>query len=406
MKRPRWRPLFTGIDAEVLSQRVASLASASHSATLNAIAEPGLALGTAGVCLLQAARVRAGDDDAASARGRLAELLEAVSDAIETRPLAPHLSSGLAGVASALHLVGVQVPSEARDLALVEETLLDYLDEPGFSAEFLHGLAGIGMFFSMRLGFSDRARTGVARVLELLWRSAVPEAAGGIRWDNPRIAALLDFSVHRNHEQMLGVAHGQGGIFGFVCMALNQPCSSLDTAASLYDGIVTSLQCSTQLTSTLATDCTWCWGDGGLGVVALHASRIRGPVFPERQLRSLFGTFGAVCTARSYPDACLCHGASGAAHLLHHAGLLLEDEELVSRARRLFWSLDSLRSSEGGVGGFATVSVDQRVRREYADPGFLFGASGIGLACQAAIDSTAPSWAPLLSFPSAHVYEI
>jgi hypothetical protein len=142
----------------------------------------------------------------------------------------------------------------------------------------------------------------------------------------------------------------------------------------------------------------WCYGDPGIAAALLYAARAVGVEEWERQALEI-----AAHAARSAPvdagirDAGLCHGAFGLAHLynrIHQAG----GGDLFANAARLWYRLGlDMRKPEGGVGGFETwmPGLDREPGWQ-ADPGFLTGAAGVGLALLAALTPVEPGWDRLM----------
>ncbi len=101
-------------------------------------------------------------------------------------------------------------------------------------------------------------------------------------------------------------------------------------------------------------------------------------------------------------DAGLCHGTAGLAHVFHRLFRDTGDETL--REAALFWLRRTLEMRQPGLGpgGFRRADYDEADQRCWtADPGFLTGAAGIGLALLAAISPVEPEWdrVMLLSSP-------
>jgi hypothetical protein len=102
-------------------------------------------------------------------------------------------------------------------------------------------------------------------------------------------------------------------------------------------------------------------------------------------------------------DACLCHGAAGLGHLFNRLGQQTGDPLLQDAARRWFGRALAMRQPGEGIGGFRSWGGVSAGRGDWqVEPGFLTGASGIGLALLAAVTDLEPAWdrVMLLSLPA------
>src|SRR5262249_35842253 len=92
-------------------------------------------------------------------------------------------------------------------------------------------------------------------------------------------------------------------------------------------------------------------------------------------------------------DAGLCHGAAGLGHLFNRLAQASKEARLIDAAR--FWFEQTLAMSRPGqgVGGFqAWGPAPNGELAWWADPSFLTGAAGIGLALLAAATDVEPCW--------------
>ncbi|MFL6194037.1 MAG: lanthionine synthetase LanC family protein [Thermoanaerobaculia bacterium] len=96
-------------------------------------------------------------------------------------------------------------------------------------------------------------------------------------------------------------------------------------------------------------------------------------------------------------DGGLRDGVAGIAHLSNRLAQATGDERFAEEARAAFGRLLAMRRPGEGIGGFLTRIPDGRGRAVWTDdPGFLRGASGVGLALLAGISTVAPAWDRLL----------
>lgn len=341
--------------------------------------------------------------------------LQAITDALAVagdKALSPSLFSGFAGVGWVLrHLEGRAFEVEEDPGAEVEDALLELLAQyqGRWPHELIAGLAGYGMYFLERLP-REPARRGAGQVIERLAGLAVEED-GGIAWFTPAEAvAPVQREIAAAGCYNLGVAHGIPGVLGFLAAALR---SDVESAAGvearrLLTGAVPWLL-SQRLPERLGggfpalagpgidpvpTRLAWCYGDLGIAAVLLAAARAVGRKDWEREALACARAAAARRGEETLvADACLCHGAAGAGHIFHRLFRATGDETL--REAALFWLGRTLemRQPGQGPGGFRSAGADAAGQRIWtAEPGFLAGAAGVGLALLAAISPVEPEW--------------
>jgi hypothetical protein len=139
----------------------------------------------------------------------------------------------------------------------------------------------------------------------------------------------------------------------------------------------------------------WCYGDPGVAAVLLNAARAFGrPDWEEAALDA------ARLAARRAPevvravDAGLCHGAAGLGHLFNRMHQAAGDPELKEAAVAWFRRALELRTPGLGIAGYRAWTATRPGERAawQDDPGFLLGASGVGLALLAAVSDVDPAW--------------
>ena len=92
-------------------------------------------------------------------------------------------------------------------------------------------------------------------------------------------------------------------------------------------------------------------------------------------------------------DAGLCHGAAGVAHLFNRMYQATGAPRLGEAAQFWFERTLALRRAGEGMSGFsAWMSAPDGEQGWVADPYFLTGAAGIGLALLAAVTPCEPEW--------------
>jgi hypothetical protein len=138
----------------------------------------------------------------------------------------------------------------------------------------------------------------------------------------------------------------------------------------------------------------WCYGDLGVAVVLLAAARCAGrPEWESEALRIARQAARWSPERNGVVDACLCHGAAGAAHLFNRLWQASGDPELAATARYWVEQALQLRRSDRGIAGFAALfDVKDGQEQWLDDPGLLLGPAGIGLALLASATPTEPAW--------------
>jgi hypothetical protein len=138
----------------------------------------------------------------------------------------------------------------------------------------------------------------------------------------------------------------------------------------------------------------WCYGDPGVAAALLSAARAVGEAGWEREALAI-----AAHSVRMAPetsgviDAGLCHGAVGLGHLYNRLYQATGEEAFAEAARYWFGlGLDLRRPGEGVAGFAAWDSSTGETPKWVSEPGFLTGATGIGLALLAAISDVEPEW--------------
>lgn len=404
-----WRPIISGdthraawtVIEEIEQSLIERLASDSHLAS-----NPTLAAGTAGLALffayLDAARP---DSDAGD---RALECLGQSIDRLASANIGPSLYSGFAGVGWTIeHLRGSFFDGDDDLTDPIDGALEDLLERPDQEPyELIRGVAGYGMYLLERLphpGASDL----LAQVIDHLEATAERSEAG-CTWFTP-----TDQQLDRQREIMpggcynLGVAHGIPGVLGFLAAARQHGIED-PRLEELAEGTVRWLLAQqtpedrnsvfpayfSPDTGPLPARTAWCYGDLGIAAVLLLAARSFGrPRWEEEAVAFAHRGAERAIDATGVDDACLCHGYAGNAHLfvrlyratgdpvLHEAALSWIDQTLASR-----------RPGEEVAGFPAWYAQTDGGGAWVADPGFLMGASGVGLALLAAVSDVEPEW--------------
>ncbi|HYW87822.1 MAG TPA: lanthionine synthetase C family protein, partial [Chloroflexota bacterium] len=324
-------------------------------------------------------------------------------------PKSVSLYSGFTGVSwTVAHLDGWLLElSDGDPNDVLDATLLELVANRPWLGEYelMNGLVGIGMYALERL-LHPPAADCLVEVVGRLAEVARHSECGASWWTPPeRLSAQRRVRFPAGAYD-LGVAHGVAGVVGL----LGKACAVdavRPTARALLDDAVGWLLCQRLPATTgaffpsfVAPDragpparSAWCYGDPGAAAALLLAAHAVGS--PEWQAAAL--DIARLAAARPLADcgvvdAGLCHGAAGLAHIFNRlyqaTGLPEFRDAALGWIERVF---DYYRPGTG-VGGFSVFRPDGLL----ADPGFLEGAAGVGLALLAAATPLEPRWDRLL----------
>ena len=393
-----WRPLLAG---ESAARALAAAEAIFHDLAADpAIAiGPGLNRGLAGLALFFAYYERTVGDARA---GELAGLyLERAVAELAERPLpSAGLYHGFTGVAWAIeHLTGGEDEEEGEDVnEEIDAALLQILRRQPWRGEFdlLSGLVGWGVYALER-----RPRPGAAAAAAVL--ALIVDRLGehaerrgqGVVWRDPGNAA---------REPDPGMAHGAAGVIALLARMLREGAAG-PAAASLLAAAVEGVL--GRPSEGGEGDLAWCAGDAGLSVALLAAAGACGRDDWRRAAIAL----AAASAARHGEDAegfdpALCHGTAGLSHLFHRLHQATGDPAFLAAARRWMERTLAQRRPGEGIGGYLCRGrrADGRIGW-LADPAFLGGAAGLGLALLAAATPVEPAWDRLLLFSSTAILD-
>jgi lantibiotic modifying enzyme len=329
---------------------------------------------------------------AAEAGERALQHLDRAITELAKQPAAPpSLFHGFAGVAwVAEHLAAGEISAENEDPnAEIDAALLAILRRSPWRGEFdlLGGLVGWGVYALERLPRPSAAAMlplVVARLAECAERGA-----HGIAWRDPRNAA---------RDPDPGMAHGAAGAIALLARMLEEGAASPEVTSLVTAAVDGVLRRPSQGEGESDGDLAWCAGDAGLSAALLAAGRACGRDDWERAARCL-----AADAAERYPDEtrgfdlALCHGTAGLFHLFQRLYQVTGDPALLAAARRWLERTLARRRPGEGVGGYRCRGRQPNGHFGWiADPGFLGGAAGIGLALLAAATPVEPAWDRLL----------
>ncbi len=337
------------------------------------------------------------------------ELLCESIDTLGERRFSPSLYGGFCGVGWATeHLRRGFFEGDEGLAEPIDEALRGVLRNPAAIKpyELLSGLSGFGLYLLERLPHPV-AYELLPKVLDHL-AAAAERSPAGCTWST--LPEWLPDSERRKRPggcYTLGVAHGVPGVLGFLAEARRAaiPDSRL---AELAQGTVSWLLAqrleateesvfpSQIVPGSGATPSRtgWCYGDLGIAAVLLSAARaFARPDWEAEALGIAHLAAARPVEATGTVDATLCHGTAGISHLflrLHQA-----TDEPAMKAAALAWlarTLDWRRPGEGLAGFRSWVGSEETGGAWQAEPGFLLGAAGIGLALLAAVTDVEPAW--------------
>jgi len=344
--------------------------------------------------------------------------LEEAVQAVAARSMRPSLYSGFTGVAWATAHLQKQLGDveEEPTYKALDEALLAHLSESPWRDDYdlISGLVGFGVYALERLPH-PMAIEILKRVVERLNETAERNAEG-ITWlTPPELLTPWQREISPNGYYNLGLAHGVPGVIALlghayaagIARAQVEPLleGAIDwllaqklpsSAHSIFPSWVGPSWAQPSIGSD---ECrlAWCYGDAGIAAALLSAARSARERTWEREALEI-----AICAARRAPetagvlDVSLCHGAAGLGHIFNRMYQATGEKQLKDSATFWFDRTLEMRRPEGGIGGFVALGVITDERRWVADPGFLTGAAGVGLALLAAITPIEPSWDRIL----------
>lgn len=349
-----------------------------------------------------------------SSRGRdetAIGLLERSLDEVNQEVLAPGLFAGLPGIAWALEHIGKFVDTEESDLgADVATALLSHLRRSPWTGDLSlhHGLVGFGVY-ALERGSKPGGVECLERTIAHLVANGTRDSDGIAWWTRPEHLLLSQKDRFPKGQVNLGVALGAPGIIALLAEAMG---AGLDTKAILEDAISWLFRRRLPEGSLSVfpytyvpghtpsgTQIAWCYGDLGISVCLLNAAR---------RLRSLPLESKAVDIARvaamrplasiAVPDAGMCHGAAGIAHLFNRVFQATSDPLFRECALAWFDQILEMAQPKKGIGGFRSWHQTPQHSKGFwrDDPGVLTGAAGVGLSLLAAISEVEPTWDRLL----------
>jgi lantibiotic modifying enzyme len=373
--------------------------------------ESALSGGRAGQCLLHAylAFHGAGDDYSDTA----IRLLDQAADAAAVEKMSSSLYLGFSGIAwSAAHLTGHLFTEEEDGNIEVDEMLLQSLLRAPWDGTYnlFNGLVGLGIYALERIPRPSAVRCLEAVIAQLASRAEhTPE---GATFFSP--VETLDPKYHQVFPRgtyVLGMAQGIPGVIALLGAACHAGIATRE-ARPLLDATVSWLLAREQPPDSdyrfphyyspgvepYRSRLAWCFGDLGIAASLLMAARGANEPVWESEARRIARAAASRRMENNVLDAGLCHGSAGVGHVFNRLYQATGDKEFGKAALFWFHHALGLRNPGVGIGGFRMSSGSG----EFDEPGFLVGATGIGLALLAAVSDIEPAWdrALLISLPA------
>lgn len=412
-----WKPLLTGDLAARALQAVEEIARALDERSLEG-ADPryaSLAGGAAGEALLHAyLSLHSGDEQQAE---RAAALLEAAAEALASTVMMPGLYSGFAGIAWAVEHLQARLfetdPEEDDDANReIDEALLTFLGSSQEAGEYdlISGFAGIGAYGRERLSRPSGAAV-LERVVDRLAAQAETGPEGTTWFTVPERLPEWQREIHPEGLYNLGAAHGVPAVVALLAVACAAGVAA-ERARPLLDGAVRWLlsnrlppgsgSCFSSFVSreadTPPSRLAWCYGDPGVAATLLVAARAVSEPAWEREALAIARSAAARPAERAgVRDPGVCHGAAGLAHLFNRFWQASGEEVFAEAARFWIERTLELRVPGEGIAGFRAWRAQPQPHGEWvSEPGFLEGATGVGLVLLAAVSTIEPEWDRIL----------
>ena len=396
-----WEPVLQG---PLAAQAIDAAVAIGEALRAVPVTEASLARGAAGRALFAAylSRVVPGAGFERDAR----DLVAAAGDLVRPGRAIPTLYHGITGLGWVMEHTRDLLPRMPGDPATaIDDALLEHLasSAPCYGRyDLLEGLVGVGVYALERLP-RPSAQVLVRSTVLALAAAAQPSGA----WFTPP-----SHNGHRTPSSVrggsfsLGVANGVAGAIGFLSRAA---AAGIETRLSraAAERAWTWLYRHRRAGHTPAVAAlglendparlAWCCGDPGAAAALSMAARCLGvddgaPI--DDALRAACrppDTSGVI-------DAGLCHGAAGAGLVFARMHNTRPHPVLRDAARAWFARALAMRRPGAGIGGYVAWSFDRNGTGGgwVADPSFLTGAAGVGLALIAAAVPLEPRWDRLL----------
>ncbi len=412
-----WQPILDGPICEEALRAVDSIAlhlRRSYEAwplaqpeEASGIRSVSLASGRAGVALFHAyyERWRPVSEHPSQA----ARFLNEAVDLMAAKTMNASLFCGFTGLAWTMEqltkLWGQQPEEDPNED--VDEVLLQYLEHGAAHGPYdlIDGVVGIGVYALERLP-RPLARRILTCTLDRLEERSLPQQVGrAIPSGVPPSRRYGDTAPEEYYN--LGLSHGNPGVVALLGLMVRHDIEP-DRANRLLADIVEWLL-SKRLAESVPSvfsdfdgpelepkpaRTAWCYGDPGVAAALLLAGQCTG----RQDWQQLAVTVAHKAASRpvedtSIVDIGLCHGAAGVAHVFHRIHRTTGDPRCGDASRFWFERCLDMRRTSNDIAGFSTWSFERVRDGEFvADPCWLAGAAGVGLALLSASTTIEPAW--------------
>ena len=385
-----WRPILSGEIERLARERISRIAADLAPAENSRPMAPSLMAGAAGVALLYAYRdqtLHSHPTDAANAQLYLNEAIEGADG------VGSSLAHGMSGIAwAAEHLTDPSSAGEDPNAA-IDQALPDLLEAMAYPAksEMMHAMESWA-FYALERMPSPNARTLLERIVARL-RAQGRRGEEGLSWWIEREYWPEEQRAAANVRCDLGVAHGQTGLIGILAAAsawgVSDALSTLRSASGFFwsarlpdsrGGFFPAFAGELKPAAP-----AWCYGDAGIaGVLMAAAQATNDAEWAARAVEIARRAAQLAPTKANQTDPSLCHGAAGLGHIFNRLHQATGDGSFLDAAR--YW-----------LGRAVELPLPE-------EPGLLQGKAGIGLALLASLGSIEPAWDRVLLL-SLHVPE-
>ena len=294
----------------------------------------------------------------------------------------PSLFWGLAGVAWTVEVLtkrctlAIDDPNESFDVDLLD--LLHAIDDSA-GCELCYGLAGLLTYCSGRPQTATVVEA-VSRILAMLRDSANKDRSGYL-WQSKALP---------RPNQHLGMAHGSAGVLAALAMTHRTGTCRVEVESLLCHGIGRLRKEHSLEHRKYGPVFTWCWGDLGLALGLIAAARATGDSASERFAIELARK--GLLHDHPFRDASICHGSSGASHMLNRLFQRTKDEAFRVAARKFATVTLRSRQEGQGIAGYLFATDKEGDIEWLPNAGLVTGLAGVGLALGSAISDKEPYW--------------
>ena len=340
------------------------------------------------------------------------KFLELCGEKINNMMFIPTFCSGIAGFGWALeHISQEEFLNTDTDEMLSQ--VVDYIqnvmvsDLQNGNYDFLHGGVGYGFYFLKRYknakssSSKEKHKKNLFEFIRLLDELSEVVDDDKIRW-------ISEVNVENGKKKVynLSLSHGMSAIIGILTKLYDEEAFRKSVEKMLKGAIQYVRSFITQRKDTISlfpnwiekakkpsydTRVAWCYGDLGIAVRLLYASK----ALKDKELEEE-SIFVLKCAAnRTLPentfvrDAGICHGSFGNALIFQR--MYKETNESVFKSASHFWMNDGLEKAkhEDGYVGFKQLKGDGSF---FTSVSILEGVAGIGLTIMNHLNEDCADW--------------